>query len=203
MVGLILAGLILPLVSQAGIHWRWREVGWRISRFQNSTSATAVRIDTSFAHVGPVGLADTSQFVQLDHLSYAFADSATAKPVAYWVFASDTSAVYTASLTALTVATDCASVVDTSGSASLTSAQRLARQDQNTGVVDPGTSKLVTTGSKVVSYPIFLGQYSAQTLGATEDGAALAMPIRCRVTAGVGAQGLAQARVFIVYQVDE
>jgi len=185
--------------AQADVHWNWKEVKWRIARFENGSSTTPVRAETTFAHVGAVGLADTSLWTTLERCAWGNAtDSLTAGNVAYWVFVSDTSAAYTASLTALTVATDVGSPVltgPTGASAFIVSDQAV------TNAVDGGNSQLVTTGDKIVAYPIILGAHPPAV--SSDEALVQAFPIRCRVTAGVGVQGLAQARVFAVYPIDE
>ena len=191
-----LAASFVP--ASAGLHWKWKEVRWQIC---NANANGVWCRDTAFAHVGPVGLADTSSWVTLERCAVTnVSDSLVANTNAYWAFVSDTAATYTATLTALTVATDVGPPYLTNASGNLAATigiQAVANAVDGTG------SKLVTTGDKIVAYPIILG--AVLQGGGVNSGQGLiqAFPVRCRITAGVGAQGLAQSRVFIVYQTDE
>ena len=192
-----LAASVLPAFATP--HWYAKEVKWRSSRFENGSSTTPVRVDTAFAHVGPVGVADTSQWFLPDRLYLpsvlAPTDSITA---GYWVFVSDTSATYTATLTALTVATDAGAWTLTSASMS----NAFIIQDQVIAAVYAGASQLVATGDKIVVVPLQIGIVPTNSI-ATKRHLIQFSPLRCRITAGVGAQGLAQARVYFVYLRDE
>lgn len=183
----------------AGVRWTWKEVGWRISRFENGSSTLPVFKDTTYAHVGAVGLIDSSQWVVMENCAHTSADSVNATTVAYWVFCSDTSAIYTASLTAITVATDVGPVILNNNGAGHPGA---VIANQAVAAIDGGTSMLVATGNKVVAVPINIGGGPSTSVGGNLSGLAQSFPIRCRITAAVGAQGLAQARVFIVYPTD-
>jgi hypothetical protein len=194
-----LLALSFSVPASAGPHWVTKEIGFKIS---NAGPNGVFARDTAYAHVGPVGLADTTEWVVLDRLfepkgGYAaIADSIT---VGYFVFVSDTSAIYTASLTALTTIIDVgAPSLNNAGSNTYAS---IRDQVVGAAVVSSG-SQLVSTGDKIVAVPIMIGQLTVNSLR-TKAGLVQALPIRCRVTAGVGGQGLAQARAFVVYQRDD
>lgn len=187
---------LMSTSAEAGCKWAFKEVKWQIS---NANASGVWCRDTAFAHVGPVGLADTTNWFTLDGLCEPYQlDSLTAGTIGYLVFQSDTSATYTASLTALTVTFDVGNLKSENAAGNL--ACTITNQNSADAVITAG-SQLVTTGRKLVAVPIEFDTVLPNSVR-TAAGMLRAFPIRARITAGVGAQGLAQSRAFVMWQTD-
>ena len=198
---LLTALLLFAVPAFAGPHWFVREVRWMYC----NANANGVWCRDSLYTEGGTGPIDTTEWVQLDKLfipPLSQTIAADSIVVGYFIVQSDSSATYTASLTAVTAAIDigCYTCSQAGGNTASTITNAMGAQISTAG------SQLITSGVKMAIVPILTGALTSNPINSIRSGVAAMqfLPLRLRFgTASTGAQGLGGARCFVAYMKDE